>query len=419
MTRKRKLIALAGLVALVLVPVLIKAGRGEARTEVDVAVVAEQAIRPTILASGTLTYLTEVNLTAEVVAKVSEVLVKEGDQVEAGQLLLRLDPETYRNAIQREEASRRQSLISIERQRLNLALAGKKLERGASLLERRMIGQSDYDDLRNARDLARVELQSSEEALRRADAILGEAREQLAKTDIRAPIAGTIVSLPIKVGETAIPSTNALAGAILMKIADTSAIEAKLKVDEADIARVAVGQSVDVYATAFPDTAIPGKVQRIALAPTLENQARTYEVVVMVTPPAEVDLRSGMSARADIFLGDGSERLAVPVEAVGTEEVDDGKVERYVWLNRGERAERVVVQVGLSDDRWEEITGGLKAGDRVVTGPGRALRLLKPGEALRERPADAGKDGAGARDAGEASDEDAGEDEDAAEAPAE
>ena len=324
MTSKKKKILAAVIVVVLAAAIALPRMRGESRTDVDVVVAAEQEIRPTILASGVLAYLTEVNLTSELVAKVREIKVAEGDRVEAGQLLLTLDPETYRNAIDREEATRRQSAISIDRQRLSLTLAETRLKRGTQLLEQRMIGQAEFDDLRNARDLARVELQSSEEALRRADAILGEAREQLGKTDIRAPIAGTIVDLPIKVGETAIPSTNALAGAILMKLADTSAIQAELKVDEADIARVAIGQSVDVYATAFPDTALKGKVQRIALAPTLENQARTYEVIVLISPPDGMALRSGMSARADIFLGDGSRRLAVPVEAVGSEETEDG-----------------------------------------------------------------------------------------------
>jgi HlyD family secretion protein len=378
---------LAGLLvaAVIGLPLLIKATRGESSKEVDIAAAAEQEIRPTILASGVLAYLNEVNLTSELVAKVREILVKEGDTVVQGQLLLTLDPETYRNAIDREEASRRQSAISIDRQRLSLALAEKRLARGAQLIEQKMIGQSEFDDLRNARDLARVELQSSEEALRRADAILGEAREQLGKTDIRAPIDGTIVDLPIKVGETAIPSTNALAGASLMKIADTSAIQAELKVDEADIARVTIGQSVDVYATAFPETALKGKVQRIALAPTLENQARTYEVVVLMEAPEGVALRSGMSARADIFLGDGDRRLAVPVEAVGTEENEDKKTERFVWVDRDGAARRVIVEVGQSDDRWEEITGGLKAGDRVITGPAKLLRGLVDGDRVSER----------------------------------
>lgn len=389
MKPNKKMLVAGLLVAVVAIPLLIKATRGDSRKEVDIAVAATQDIRPTILASGVLAYLEEVNLTSELVAKVRDIHVAEGDQVRKGQLLLSLDPETYRNAIEREQASRRQGVISIERQRLALALAEKRFARGQQLFAQRMIGQSEHDDLRNARDLARVELRSSEEALRRADAVLGEAREQLQKTDIRAPISGTVVNLPIKVGETAIPSNSALAGASLMKIADTSAIQAELKVDEADIARIAVGQAVDVYATAFPDTALKGKVQHIALASSVENQARAYEVVALIEPPKGLDLRSGMSTRADIFLGDGGKRLAVPVEAIGTEEKEGGKTERHVWVEREGVARRVVVQVGLSDDRWEEITAGLKAGDRVITGPARTLRGLVDGERVRERPADA------------------------------
>lgn len=402
MKNGRKWLVAALVAAVVGVPVLLAAGRGEKGIEVDVADVASQEIRPTILASGVLSYLTEVNLTAEVVAKVREVLVKEGDAVEAGQLLLRLDPETYRNAIEREEASRRQALISIDRQKLALALAEKRLERGAQLLERRMIGQSEYDDLRNARDLARVELQGSQEALRRAEAVLGEAREQLAKTDIRAPMPGTVVSLPIEVGETAIPSTNALAGAVLMIIADTSAIEAKLKVDEADIARIGLGQRAEVFAAAFQDTPIPGKVSEIALAPTLEQQGRAYEVTVLLDLPEGLAVRSGMSARADIFLGDGGQSLAVPVEAVVVEEDEDKRTTRHVWVARDGQARKVAVEVGASDDRWEAVTSGLAAGDQVITGPARVLRTLQDGQrvAPRKPKPEAAQDADDAEDAG-------------------
>ena len=384
MKPNKKVLAALAIVAIIAVPLLIKAGRGDSSKQVTVAVAAEQAIRPTILASGVLAYLNEVNLTSEVVAKVREILMKEGDTVVEGQLLLRLDPETYRNAIEREEASRRQGVISIERQRLALALAEKKLERGAQLFERKMIGQSEFDDLRNARDLTRVELKSSEEALRRADAILGEAREQFSKTDIRSPIGGVIVALPIKVGETAIASTNAFAGAQLMKIADTSAIQAELMVDEADVSKIALGQDVNVYAAAYPELALAGKVHQIALAPTLVNQGRSYEVTALLQAPKDIALRSGMSARADIFLGDGGNKLAVPVEAVGTDVDEDKKATRFVWVDRDGQARKVTVQVGLSDDKWEEITSGLQAGDRVITGPGKVVRGLVEGERISE-----------------------------------
>ena len=350
--RRRKMLAIGLVVAVVAVPLLIKATRGESSKEVDIAVAAAQDIRPTILASGVLAYLEEVKLTSELVAKVRSIEVEEGDRVQKGQLLLTLDPETYRNAIEREQASRRQSAISIERQKLALALAEKKFARGAQLREQQMIG------------------------------------------------------------ETAIPSTNACAGASLMTIADTSAIRAELKVDEADIARIAVGQQVDVYATAFPDTALKGEVQRIALAPTLENQARAYEVIALLDPPKDLALRSGMSARADIFLGDGTQRLAVPVEAVATEEDEDGGIERSVWVERDGVAQRVVVQTGLSDDRWEEITAGLKAGDRVITGPARTLRGLVAGDRVRQRET-AGADAKGGGDGKADGADDAGEGDDA------
>jgi HlyD family secretion protein len=112
-----------------------------------------------------------------------------------------------------------------------------------------------------------------------------------------------------------------------------------------------------------------------------------------------------MSARAVIFLGNGQRSLAVPVEAVVTENPERDIVKRYVWLDRDGKARKVEVGVGLSDDRWETITSGLKEGDRVITGPSRALRRLKDGDAVRQtedkdRPkdedeADAGKDAGG------------------------
>src|SRR5690606_31395562 len=196
-----------------------------------------------------------------------------------------LDPETYLNAIEREQATRRQSVISIERQRVALALRKKQFERSEQLVKLELIDQDSFDQVRNQLRIAQVELKSSEEELLRADAVLSEAREQLEKTEVRSPIAGQVVSLPIKVGETAIPSTSSLAGAQLMTIADTTAIQAELQVDEADISKVAAGQQVDIYAAAYPDTALKGEVEMIALAPTIEGQGRAYKVTVDIDVP--------------------------------------------------------------------------------------------------------------------------------------
>lgn len=402
----------AGLVAAVLVvPFAVRQAKGEAGIEVEIAPAQAHEVRPTILASGVLAYPREVDLTAELVAKVKTIAVEEGDMVEQGQLLLKLDPETYLNAIEREQASRRQSLINIERQRVTLALREKQFERSKQLVELQLIDQNSFDEVRNQLRIARVELKSSEEALLRADAVLGEAREQLEKTEVRSPIAGQVVSLPIKVGETAIPSTSALAGAKLMTIADTTAIQAELQVDEGDIANVHVGQSVDIYAAAYPDTALQGVVELIALAPTIEGLGRAYEVTVDIDVPEGIQLRSGMSARANIFLSDGAEKLAVPVEAIITEVAEDKEVTHFLWLQKDGQAKKVEVETGVSDDRWQEVAAGLSAGDAVIVGPAKALRRLREGDHVT-RAADGGEDSADLADENDGSG-----DEDSASAP--
>lgn len=395
----KKWLAAALVVAVVAVPLIVKKARGTAATEVELAVVAAQQVQPSILASGVLAFRNEVNLTAEVTAKVRTILIKEGDTVTAGQTLLLLDPELYNNAIEREQASLRQSRIGIERQRDLVALRQKTYERSRTLAEQRLIDRARLDEDRNQLDLARADLRTSEESLLRAESVLNDAREQRAKTEIRSPITGRVVSLPIKVGETAVPSTSAFAGAQLMKIADTSEIIAELKVDEADIAKIDIGQRAEVFAAAYPDTALKSTVEQIALAPTIEGQGRAYKVTVRLVAPAELKLRSGMSVRSNIFLGDGQRKPAVPVEAVVIESEGKNAAKRYVWLSRDGKAAKVEVQTGVSDDRWETVLKGVAAGDTVIVGPTKSLRLLREGEpVIQQKAADADKAGDDADD---------------------
>ncbi len=376
----------AGLIVLAIaVPLTVKRFSGKSGTPVDVIVAAEQEVKPSILASGTLAYKVEVNLTAEVTARVRSIAVQEGDTVQEGQLLLRLDPETYNAIIAREEASVRQNRINIDRQRAVVALRKQQYERSQKLATAKLIDQNRLDEDRNQFVVAEADLRSSEEALQRSLAVLSDAREQRAKTEIRAPISGRIVSLPIKAGEVAIPSTASLAGAQLMKIADVSAIQAEVKVDEADVAKITLGQRADVFAAAYPDTALSGKVERIALTPTVEGQGRSYKVTLTIEAPATLQLRSGMSARAIIFLGDGRKQLSVPVEAVVTETPEKNVVKKFVWVDDGGKARKRAITTGLSDDRWEAIDSGIAAKDRIITGPAKTLRRLRDGDAVTER----------------------------------
>ena len=391
---ERKWLAGALIVAVVAVPLLVRGCRGDSAKQLDLAKVEERGVHPTILAPGILAYRNEVNLTSELTGRVATIAIKEGDSVEKGELLLTLDPEIYRNAVDRAEAGVRQGKITIDQQRAALALRQKQFERSKALVAQRLIDQGSFDQAQNDLKVATLALATSQEDYARAQSALQDAREQLAKTDIRSPISGRIVALPIKVGETAVPSTSSFVGAQLATIADTSRIQAELKVDEADIARVAVGESADVYAAAFPDTALKGTVEQIALAPTVEGQARAYKVTVALTVPEKLDLRSGMSVRAEIVLGQGGKLPAVPVEAIvqdrdgGDKTGGDAKPPaQYVWKVEDGVARKVAVETGVSDDAWQAVGKPLKVGDTVVRGPARQLQQLQDGDRVEQRKA--------------------------------
>jgi HlyD family secretion protein len=397
---ERKWLVGALIVAVVAVPLAVRGCRGDSAKQLDLVKVEERGIHPTILAPGILAYRNEVNLTSELTGRVATIGIKEGDSVEKGQLLLTLDPEIYRNAVDRAEAGVRQGRITIDQQRAALALRQKQFDRARVLVAQRLIDQGSFDQSQNDLKVASLALATSQEDYSRAQSALQDAREQLAKTDIRSPISGRIVSLPIKVGETAVPSTSSFVGAQLATIADTSRIQAELKVDEADIARVAIGESADVYAAAFPDTALKGTVEQIALAPTVEGQARAYKVTVALTVPGNIDLRSGMSVRAEIVLGKGGKQAAVPVEAIVGDGGDAAKSggeakqpAQYVWKIENGIAHKVKVETGLSDDAWQAVGKPLKVGDTVARGPSRQLQQLQEGDRVQQRKADADKPG--------------------------
>ena len=234
----------AGLITLAIaIPLTVKRFSGKSGTPVDVIVAAEQEVKPSILASGTLAYKVEVNLTAEVTARVRSIAVQEGDTVQEGQLLLRLDPETYNAIIAREEASVRQNRINIDRQRAVLALRKQQYERSQKLATAKLIDQNRLDEDRNQFVVSEADLRSSEEALQRSLAVLSDAREQRAKTEIRAPISGRIVSLPIKAGEVAIPST----ASIVLSIQNSGAISTIPPI--VTVAKVAAASRVSLTTT--------------------------------------------------------------------------------------------------------------------------------------------------------------------------
>jgi HlyD family secretion protein len=381
----RKWIVLAIIALLITVPVAIKLARSGEAKQVDIEPVSLHVLSPSILASGTLTYESEVKLVSEIIGRVQEVHVKEGDFVKQGDLLLRLDPATWLAEIAQLEAALRQSRLNIERQRVTLETQEAKWKRYQSLRSQGIVDANTYEEIASARQLAQVELKTSREALKQTEAQLEQARERLAKTVFRAPISGKVTAVFIEVGETAVPSATSIAGSDLMIVADTKTMYAEVNVDETDVARVGVGQEAKIVPAAFPDRAWIGTVEQVAISPRQNaGQSKSYPVKIRLGDKADMRFHPGMSCRAEISTRntDAAKTLAVPVQAVRYEETEnkEERAKASVFVANAGKAQQREVETGLADDSHIEIRSGLKQGEEIVTGPAKTLRFLKDGD---------------------------------------
>lgn len=379
---KRKISGLVVVAVVIGVPVVVKFSSFKPKLEAELATVQAKRIHPTILASGNFVYRQEVQLSSEVIGKVSEVTVKEGDRIEKGQVLLRLDPSSYRAEVAQQEANQRSAEVAIDRAKLNVENQQRTLERARSLMAAKFIDASKFDEAMHQLDLAKFELRASHETLQQASAILSQSRERLAKTEVRAPISGTVTAVQIKIGETAVASAMGIAGSSLMTIADVGSMMAEVSVDEADVARVALAQSARVFPAAFADKPVSATVESVSLAPKVSAQGRSYVVKLRLLDSA-LALRTGMTCRVEIVMGGGDVRPVLPIQAVQTTAANSGaKSTSYVYAVVDGVARKKAVEVGIADDTNQEILKGLAVGDVVAAGPARTLHDMREGDTV-------------------------------------
>ena len=382
----RKLVVIIGIIAVVVALPLLQARlRGGPTVEVQTETLEPHTIRSSVLASGRLVHEEQVKLSTEEIGKVTAIYVAEGDTVKKGELLLQIDDQRYKAAVEQNEAAARVQQIAIERQELQVQNLRTQWERQRDLHDRKLIDDNTFDTATNNLKIAQVDRESSRESLRQVRAQLEQAQDHLAKTRAYSPIDGVVTSLDIKVGETAISSSTNIPGSSLMTIANPASILTEVNVDEADIANIEVGQAARVYAIAYPDQPVDGTVSSIAVTAKVAEgqQGRSFAVKIRLGDPGDVTLRPGMSCRAEIFSATKEDAVAAPIQSIRVDEdLAAGQTHRYVFVNRGGVARRVDVEVGLSDDTYQEIKSGLKLGDEVVTGPDRVLRALKDGDRL-------------------------------------
>ena len=380
----KKLLLIFAIVAVVVaVPLVQTRLAGGAALEVQVQTLAPRSIQSSVLASGRLVHEEEAKLSTEEIGKVTAIYVDEGDRVKRGQLLLQIDDQRHRAAVEQNQAAARMQEIAIQRQQLQVENLRTQWERMRGLHERNLIDEDSFVTATNNLEIAEVDLRSSRESLSQARAQLEQAQDRLAKTQAFAPIDGVVTSLDIKVGETAISSSTNIPGSSLMTIANPASIHTEVNVDEADIANVAIGDKARVFAIAYPEQPVQGVVDSIAVSAKVAEgqQGLSFAVKIRLLDPEKITLRPGMSCRAEIFTATKEGVLAAPIQAIVVEEdLSLDETRRYVFVHRGGTAERVEVEAGLSDDTYQEITSGLQAGDEVITGPDRVLRALEDGD---------------------------------------
>jgi HlyD family secretion protein len=408
MSKRAKILAgVAGAVALVLLVIVSASARRDSGTEVRIDTVGQRDLVAVVTASGTVQPKTKVDVSADITGRITRLAVQEGDYVKKGQFLLQIDPTIYEANVQRAQALLSSAEAGAVQARANRDQARRTLDRTKQLRAQneQLVSQEQLEQAQTAFDVANALAASGDHQVDQARAGLREARDQLAKTRIVAPMAGRITRLAVEEGEVAVPGTFSRETGLLLTVADLSVIQVKVQVDETDVVRLHLADSVDVAIDAFPDSSFTGRVTKVSDSAILpaggssqlaqNDRAVDYEVEITLTnPPAEV--RPDLSATARIVTDTRKQAVAIPIIAltvrehtpVSTEtqpaDTTKGKKETEgVFVVTAGKATFRPVKVGIAGDEFFEVLNGVQQGDSIVAGPYQAIRDLRDGTAVR------------------------------------
>lgn len=399
--------------------------RGPEPVEVQVATVGREDLQAKVSANGTIQAQKKVDLSATIAGQITRLAVEEGDVVEKGQFLLQIDQVHPRAAARSSEFSVQALGEDLRSARATLAQSRDELRRAEGNHRAGIIPAADLERARNAAKTAEAVVQAAERRVEEARAGLEGARDTLAKTTLRSPMAGIVTARRVEEGEVAVIGVQNSPGTVLLTISDMSVVEAEMEVDEASIPSVALGQEARVRLDAYPNQTFRGLVTEVGSSPlpVAANQAIKFKVKVRLEDPP-VGIKPGLSARADILTGFRPKAVAVPLQALvvrdiervepaagqsapaapaapqATTQTDMPREEEGVYLLEDGKVRFQPLETGLIGELSIEVLSGLKGGEAVVTGPFKALRTLEPGDAaVLEKPDEDG-DGEGRRPAG-------------------
>ncbi len=403
---------IAAVVIIILAVVGKKAGWFGKSISYDVATekVEKRNITEVITANGKIQPETEVKLTPDVAGEIVELNVKDGDKVKKGQLLLKIKPDNYISARARIEASVNTAKANLANVKAKLAQAEAQFEqtklsyeRSEKLWKSGTIALSDWESAQASFDMGKADLVATKQNVESAkyqvissEAALKEADDDLRKTSIYAPMDGTVSVLNVEKGER-VAGTSMMAGTDLMSIANLDRMELLVEVNENDIVRVKLQDTALIELDAYLDRKFKGVVTEIANSAnttgTSADQVTNFDVKILllkssyqdlITPKDPNPLRPGMSATADIQAQKKTDILTVPIEAVTTRSdsalnkarpdslkiTDDSNESReLVFLYDNGKAKQQLVKTGILDNKYIEITDGLKEGQEVIVAP--------------------------------------------------
>lgn len=383
-------------------------GRNKA-TEVRIEEVERRDLVASVTASGQVQPQTKVDLASDITGRIVRLAVKEGDVVTRGQFLLEIDPSQYRAAVERAAAAVASARSQAASSRPSLDQARRNYARLLELKRANptLVSDEQVEQLKTQVDIAAAQLAAAQNGIAQASASLRDAQSLLAKTTIYAPMSGRVTRLNVREGETAIMGTLNKDAATLLTISDMSVLETRVKVDETDVSRIAIGDSTVIQIDAFPDTTFVGRVTEIsnssvrgagaAVGANPADQAIDYEVAIRLinAPPTT---RPDFSATAKIITDTRKAVLSIPIialtvredttaskdsgavtlaKAAPSKQVGKRDIEGVFLVGADNKVTFKPVKVGIAGEKYFEVVSGLNEKDRIVGGTYQAIRELK------------------------------------------
>ncbi len=390
----------------------------------------KRTITEIITANGTIQPKTEVKISPDVSGEIVDLFIAEGEEVKAGKLLLKIKPDTYLSSLERMVASVNASKANLANAKARLTqveatFKQKELDhkRNQELFNKGAISKSDYEASLAAYEIAKADVEAAKETVssshynvKSAEASLKEANENLTKTDIYAPMDGTISMLNVEKGERVV-GTMQMAGTEMLRIADLNKMEVLVEVNENDIVRVKMGDTALIEIDAYIDQKFKGVVTEIANSANVSSTVssdqvinfevkieilkESYQHLIPASNPNFYPFRPGMSATVDIQTFSVVNVVSVPIQAITTrsdsilnnsaeiqEVKEEGKefkkkettskkdkkeIVEIVFIYKDGKVFAKEVETGIQDNNFIEIKSGLSLDDEVVIAPYMAI----------------------------------------------